>query len=110
MSYIQMHIGNTKRHRGNIVRLVHEATPTRGGSPSYSILLVTAMARALKGAAVTEVSTKLGPCGSDSQSRRLCRGMVWSISCSNGLVKPRAPRYTPNQSSCSVTLRGVRYS
>ena len=80
MPYIQMHVDSTKRHCGDIVQFVHQA------------------------------STKVGPFGLNSQSRRLCRGTVWSISCSNGLVKPRAPRYTPVQLVCSMTVEGVRYS
>ena len=47
MPYIQVHIGNTKQHHGNIVWFVHEAHSHQGGFSSYSVLLVTAMARAL---------------------------------------------------------------
>ena len=82
----------------------------RGGSSAYSIFLVTANTRAFSGATATEASTRLGPFGLDSQSRRLCRGTVQSTSCSTGSVKPRVPRYDAIRLVCSVTEGGVRYS
>ena len=47
MPYIQMHVGSTKRHCGNIVQFVHQAPSHLGGFSSYNVLLVTAIARAL---------------------------------------------------------------
>ena len=47
MPYIQMHVGSTKWHCGNIARFVHQAHSHQGGFSSYNILLVTAIARVL---------------------------------------------------------------
>ena len=52
------------------------------------------MARAFSGLAPPEASTKWGPFGLDSQSRRTRRDTVWSTSFSRGLVKERVLKYT----------------
>ena len=90
--------------------LYTKPTPTRGSCVSYSIPVVTAIARALKDTAVSGASTRLGPFGLASQYRRLCKEMVQSTSCSKGLVKPREPKYASIISVCSVTVGAHRYS
>ena len=110
MPHIQMHVGNAKGLRGNIVRLIHEPhshvqgvlpiehTSSRGQHQSFS------------GTVAMVASTKLGPFGFESHSRRLRSGTAQSTSFSKGLVKPSAPRYTADESVCSSNEGGVRYS
>ena len=105
-----MHVGGTEQLCGNVVRLIHEPHSHERSVLPIENTLVMANTRALSGAAAVEASTKLGPLGCESQSRRLCSGTAWSTSLTKGWVKPSAPRYAPVKLVCSSNEGRVRYS
>ena len=110
MPHIQMHVGNAKGLRGNVVRLIHEPHSHIRRVLPIEHNLVAAKTRAFSGAVPVVASTKLGPSGFESHSRRLFSGIAWSTSFARGLVKPSDPRYTADELVCSSNDGGVRYS
>ena len=110
MPHMQMHVGGTEGLFGNVMRLIHEPHSHIQSVLPIEHTLITASTRAFSGAAAAEASTKRGPFGFESHSRRLCSGTAWSTSFSKGLVKPSAPRYAADELVCSSSEGGVRYS